>query len=205
MAEKIPERASRSMLDVPIGAKRNQLDIEKDTWWAVAELAKGKTYREIAKELSEKNGYSISYVQIWHDINDALIEWKRQNLENIDAYIARDLARLEQIEAIVLQNFEKSKLPRPLEYAALMKRGLTMDEIDELYEERGGMAGDPRYLANLLHLQAQRMRLLGLDKGADVQQNTIINYSFGNASLEELGRLADQLQDNKRKEIVIEK
>lgn len=205
MAEKIPERASRSMLEVPIGAKRNQLDIEKDTWWAVAELAKGKTYREIAKELSEKNGYSISYVQIWHDINDALIAWKRENLENIDAYIARDLARLEQIEAIVLQNFEKSKLPRPLEYAALMKRGLTMDEIDELYEERGGMAGDPRYLETLLHLQAQRMRLLGLDKGADVQQNTIINYSFGNASLEELGRLADQLQDNKRKEIVIEK
>ena len=205
MAEKIPERASRSMLEVPIGAKRNQLDIEKDTWYAVAELAKGKTYREIAKELSEKNGYSISYVQIWHDINDALIAWKRENLENIDAYIARDLARLEQIEAIVLQNFEKSKLPRPLEYAALMKRGLTMDEIDELYEERGGMAGDPRYLETLLHLQAQRMRLLGLDKGADVQQNTIINYSFGNASLEELGRLADQLQDNKRKEIVIEK
>ena len=205
MAEKIPERASRSMLEVPIGAKRNQLDIEKDTWWAVAELAKGKTYREIAKELSEKNGYNISYVQIWHDINDALIAWKRENLENIDAYIARDLARLEQIEAIVLQNFEKSKLPRPLEYAALMKRGLTMDEIDEMYEERGGMAGDPRYLETLLHLQAQRMRLLGLDKGADVQQNTIINYSFGNASLEELGRLADQLQDNKRKEIVIEK
>ena len=205
MAEKIPERASRSMLEVPIGAKRNQLDIEKDTWWAVAELAKGKTYREIAKELSEKNGYSISYVQIWHDINDALIAWKRENLENIDAYIARDLARLEQIEAIVLQNFEKSKLPRPLEYAALMKRGLTMDEIDEMYAERGGMAGDPRDLETLLHLQAQRMRLLGLDKGADVQQNTIINYSFGNASLEELGRLADQLQDNKRKEIVIEK
>ena len=205
MAEKIPERASRSMLEVPIGAKRNQLDIEKDTWWAVAELAKGKTYREIAKELSEKNGYNISYVQIWHDINDALIAWKRENMENIDAYIARDLARLEQIEAIVLQNFEKSKLPRPLEYAALMKRGLTMDERDELYEERGGMAGDPRYLETLLHLQAQRMRLLGLDKGADVQQNTIINYSFGNASLEELGRLADQLQDNKRKEIVIEK
>ena len=127
MAEKIPERASRSMLEVPIGAKRNQLDIEKDTWWAVAELAKGKTYREIAKELSEKNGYNISYVQIWHDINDALIAWKRENMENIDAYIARDLARLEQIEAIVLQNFEKSKLPRPLEYAALMKRGLTMD------------------------------------------------------------------------------
>ena len=100
--ERVPEKASRSMLEVPIGAKRNQLDIEKDTWYAVAELAKGKTYREIAQELSEKNGYSISYVQIWHDINDALIEWKRENMANIDAYIARDLARWEQIEAIVL-------------------------------------------------------------------------------------------------------
>ena len=56
--ERVPEKASRSMLEVPIGAKRNQLDIEKDTWYAVAELAKGKTYREIAQELSEKNGYS---------------------------------------------------------------------------------------------------------------------------------------------------
>ena len=201
-SERVPEKASRSMLEVPIGAKRNQLDIEKDTWYAVAELAKGKTYREIAQELSEKNGYSISYVQIWHDINDALIEWKRENMANIDAYIARDLARLEQIEAIVLQNFEKSKLPRPLEYAALMKRGFTMDEIDEMYEARGGMAGDPRYLETLLHLQAQRMKLLGLDKGADVQQNTIINYSFGNAPLDELGRLADALQDRKHDEIV---
>ena len=49
--ERVPEKASRSMLDVPIGPKRNQLDIEKDTWYAVAELAKGKTYREIAQEL----------------------------------------------------------------------------------------------------------------------------------------------------------
>ena len=77
-----------------------------------------------------------------------------------------------------------------------------MDEIDEMYEARGGMAGDPRYLETLLHLQAQRMKLLGLDKGADVQQNTIINYSFGNAPLDELGRLADALQDRKHDEIV---
>ena len=64
------------------------------------------------------------------------------------------------------------------------------------------MAGDPRYLETLLHLQAQRMKLLGLDKGADVQQNTIINYSFGNAPLDELGRLADALQDRKHDELV---
>ena len=141
-------------------------------------------------------------MQIWHDINDALIEWKRENMANIDANIEKDWARLQRIEATVLKNYDRSKLPRPLEYAALMKRGFTMDEIDEMYEARGGMAGDPRYLETLLHLQAQRMKLLGLDKGADVQQNTIINYSFGNAPLDELGRLADALQDRKHDEIV---
>lgn len=182
-------------------AVRNQIDREKDTWWAVGELAKGRTYRQIAEDLNAKNGYQISHVQVWHDIEQVLVEWKRENMSNIDAYIAKDLARLEEIEAIVLQHFEKSKLPRPQEYAALMKRGYTPEEIDQMYEERGGMAGDPRYLETLLHLQKQRMDLLGINKGNDVAQNTIVNYQFNNIDLGELTSIADKLQDNKKAEI----
>ena len=51
-------------------------------------------------------------------------------------------------------------------------------------------------------MQAPSPQLLGLVKGADVQQNTRINYSFGNALLVELGRLADALQDRKHDELV---
>lgn len=185
-------------------AVRNQIDREKDTWWAVGELAKGRTYREIAEDLNKKNGYHISHVQVWHDIEQVLVEWKRENMRNIDAYIAKDLARLEEIEAIVLQHFEKSKLPRPQEYAALMKRGYTPEEIDQMYEERGGLAGDPRYLETLLHLQKQRMDLLGINKGNDVSQNTIVQYNFGGASLDDLAKVADKLQDNHRQELVDE-
>lgn len=201
MAEHVPEKASRSQLLVVGNAVRNHIDREKDTWWAVGELAKGRTYREIAADLNAKNGYNISHVQVWHDIEQVLVEWKRENMSNIDAYIAKDLARLEEIEAIVLQNFEKSKLPRPQEYAALMKRGYTPEEIDQMYEERGGMAGDPRYLETLLHLQKQRMDLLGINKGNDVAQNTIVNYQFNNIDLGELTSIADKLQDNKKAEI----
>lgn len=206
MAEKVPEKAQRSQLYVKKGNNHNRclIDREKDAWFAVGELARGKTYRDIAKELNDRNGYNLSYVQVWHDIEEILVEWKRENMENIDAFIAKELARLEEIEAIVIKNFEKSKLPRPNEYASLMKRGMLPEEIDEMYEERGGMAGDPRYLETLLHLQKQRMDLLGIGHGNDVPQQTIVNYQFNDINLDELASITDRMQDQKRKEIIIE-
>lgn len=199
--ERLPERVERHKLAVFGNHSRNELEKERDTWWAVSELAKGKTYREIADELQKKTGKGVSHVQIYHDIEEVLVEWKRQNLENIDAYIAKDLARLEEIESIVLKNFEKSKLPRPNEYASLMKRGYTAEEIDQMYEERGGMAGDPRYIDTLLRLQHQRMELLGISNGNDVGQQTIVNYNFADVDINTLSNIADRLQDSKRQEI----
>lgn len=196
MKENIPEKAERHQLVVGGQGHRTELDREQDVWYAVAELAKGKSYREIATALSEKKGYHIAFQQVYKDVQEVLVEWKRQNMENIDAYIAKDLARLEEIERIVLQNFEKSKLPRPNEYASLMKRGMTAEEIDEMYEERGGMAGDPRYLETLLHLQRQRMDLLGIGRGNDVPQQTIINYGFNDVDLKDLAGVVDKIQDN---------
>lgn len=195
MKENIPEKAERHQLVVGGQGHRTELDREQDVWYAVAELAKGKSYREIAAALSEKKGYHIAFQQVYKDVQEVLVEWKRENMENIDAYIAKDLARLEEIERIVLQNFEKSKLPRPNEYASLMKRGMTAEEIDEMYEERGGMAGDPRYLETLLHLQRQRMDLLGIGRGNDVPQQTIINYGFNDVDLKDLVGVVDKLQD----------
>ena len=204
MNNEIPERATRSQLVVGGQGHRTEVDREQDVWFAVAELAKGKSYREIASELTERKGYHIAFQQVYKDVQEVLVEWKRENMANIDAYIAKDLARLEEIERIVLQNFEKSKLPRPNEYASLMKRGYTAEEIDQMYEERGGMAGDPRYLETLLHLQRQRMDLLGIGRGNDVPQSTIVQYNFGDAGVEELSKIADALQDQHQKKIIID-
>ena len=195
--EQIPEKATRSQLIVGGQGHRTNLDREQDVWFAVAELAKGKTYREIASAISEKKGYPIAFQQVYRDIQEVMVEWKRQNMENVEAYIAAECARLEEIEQRVLADYEKSKLPSPTEYAAMIKRGLTPTEVDELYKERGGRAGDPRYLDTLLRLQKQRLDLLGLNRGNDIPSQTVVQYNFGNASMEELARMADILQDQK--------
>ena len=130
--EQIPEKATKEQLIVGGQGHRTELDREQDVWFAVAELAKGRTYREIAQMISEKKGYHLAHQQVYKDIQEVLIEWKRENMQNIDAFIAREVARLEEIERRVLSDYEKSKLPRPNEYAALMKRGYSPEEIDEI-------------------------------------------------------------------------
>ena len=185
--------------------KRNSIDTESDKWYAVRRCAQGITYAQIAKELSEQNpSYSLSGEQVRLDVQATMIEWKRQNMENIEAYVAKELIRIDQIEEIVRKNFEQScRDIRPREYSELMKRGLSADEIDEMFKDRPH-AGDPRYLDTLLHLQMQRMRLLGIEKGSDVPKQTVVNYQFNNIGDEALSKMADLLQDNKYTELADE-
>lgn len=202
MPKGIPkDRARRSQLMVVRG-KRNQIDREKDVWYAAQQVARGKTYTQIAEELNALNPeYNLTREAVRQDIEKLLVEWKRENLENIDSFITKELYRLEELERIVMGNFEKSKTLRPNEYAALMKRGLDIEEIDEIYSSRE-LGGDPRYLQVLLNLQAQRLRLLGIDRGNDIQQNTIVNYNFGDMDEALLARMADGLQDGKMRDML---
>lgn len=198
-------KASNEQLMSPHPNARNLLDREKDRWLLVKWVADGMTYKAVAEKLHELNPkYTLTAQAVHDEVEKALIEWKRDNMDNIEAYIARELWRISEIEKIVMQNFEMSKKGfSPKEYAALMKRGLTPDEIDEMYKERE-MAGDPHYLDILLNLQSQRMRLLGISKGNDVPRNAIVQYNFNNINDSALEKMADMLQDSKYKELAEE-
>ncbi len=198
-------RASKAELLIPHPNARNILDREKDRWLAVKMVAQGATYQQVADKIHELNPeYTITKEGVRLEVEKALIDWKRENMENIDAYIAKELWRINEIEKIVMKNFEMSKKGfSPKDYAALMKRGMTPDEIDEMYKDRE-MAGDPHYLDILLNLQTQRMRLLGINKGNDVAQNTIVQYNFNNIGEDALEKMADMLQDSKYKELAEE-
>lgn len=198
-------RASKAELLSPHPNARNILDREKDRWLAVKMVAQGATYQQVADKIHELNPeYTITKEGVRLEVEKALIDWKRENMENIDAYIAKELWRINEIEKIVMKNFEMSKKGfSPKDYAALMKRGMTPDEIDEMYKDRE-MAGDPHYLDILLNLQTQRMRLLGINKGNDVAQNTIVQYNFNNIGEDALEKMADMLQDSKYKELAEE-
>lgn len=201
----VRKKASRKQLMVPRPNARNLLDREKDRWICVKLVAQGATYAEVAEKLHELNPeYKITPEKIQAEVEKALIDWKRENMDKIDVYITKEVLRLEMLEKEVMENFELSKKAfRPQDYAAMMKRGLTPDEIDEIYATRP-LAGDPRYLDTLLHLQMQRMRLLGITKGNDVAQQTIVQYNFNNIGDDALERMADALQDTKYAELADE-
>lgn len=198
-------RASKAELMVPHPNARNLLDREKDRWFAVKMVAQGMTYKQVAEKIHELNPeYTITAEGVRLEVEKALVDWKRENMENIDAYIAKELWRINEIEKLVMENFEMSKKGfSPKDYAAMMKRGMTPDEVDEMYKDRE-LAGDPKFLDILLNLQTQRMRLLGINKGNDVAQNTIVQYNFNNIGEDALEKMADMLQDTKYKEIAEE-
>ena len=198
-------RASKAELMVPHPNARNLLDREKDRWFAVKMVVQGMTYKQVAEKIHELNPeYTITAEGVRLEVEKALIDWKRENMDNIDAYIAKELWRINEIEKLVMENFEMSKKGfSPKDYAAMMKRGMTPDEVDEMYKDRE-LAGDPKFLDILLNLQTQRMRLLGINKGNDVAQNTIVQYNFNNIGEDALEKMADMLQDTKYKEIAEE-
>jgi hypothetical protein len=201
----VPKKATRKQLMVATYNSRNLLDREKDRWICVQLVAQGATYAEVAEKLHELNPqYNVPADAIRDEVEKALIDWKRDNMDKIDLYITKEVIRLEELEKEVMRNFELSRKSfRPQDYAALMKRGLTPDEIDDIYKDRE-LAGDPRYLDVILNIQKQRMRLLGITKGNDVAQQTIVNYNFGEISDDALARMADSLQDTKYTQIIDE-
>lgn len=203
MEKEQPDRgiSSKYMLKKP-GATRTNLQREADVWWMVKQVANGRTYREVAEELSKTSPYKLDVSTICRDLESVLVEWKRENMSCIDGFIAQKLAEIEEIKAKVMRDYEHSKTLRPKEYAAMMRRGFTIDEVDELYTEtdengklKRPLAGDPRYLEVYLRMIEKEMKLLGIDSGNDVAQQTIINYSFNNVDMSELADIADKLQD----------
>lgn len=194
---KVPIKATKFQLVRHGKSGKNSLDVEKDTWLIMREVAKGKSYVDIAAWLTELNGYTVLPRDVYTYTRKALVEWKKDNLKNADAFIAFELGKLEELESIVLADYEKSRVPKPSEYAALMKQGLTMEEIDAWYEAKGGYTGDAIYLDKLLMIQQRRLKMLGIDSGNDVAQTTIVNYGFDMKDFGEFQEIVGKMQDRK--------
>lgn len=199
--ERTPTRINKFMT-IPRGPQhRTLMDAKIDEWNIMRQVATGKSYAEIAEMLTEANGYKIEPRTVYLTVRKAMIQWKKDNLKHVDEFIAYELGKLEQLESIVLADYEKSRVPKPQEYAALVKQGMTMEEIDAWYEKKGGYPGDPAYLDKLLALQQRRLRILGLDNGNDVSQTTIVNYGFDMKDLGELSAIVGNMQDRKHDDL----
>lgn len=128
---------------------------------------------------------------------ESLERWKAENIGAVDDMVSRELMKLDNLEEVIVRDYENSKRTlKPMEYAALMARGLSMDEIDECFASRP-MSGDARYLDTLLRISMNKMRLIGVVGRVDKRKQSVVQYNFNGMSDEEIKGIVDKLQDVK--------
>ena len=130
---------------------------------------RGYSYREIAdalnRDLSARGvGYTISFQMVYYDLQQCLIEWKRERLETIDKYVTQELRKLDKMEQQAWEAWEVSKTgKRRIKEKTNRGRPIKTDATDGDPEYYGydettveTSAGNPRFLDLLLNIQQRR-------------------------------------------------
>lgn len=149
---------------------------------------RGYSYREIAdalnRDLSARGmGYTITFQMVYYDLQQCLIEWKRERLETIDEYVTQELRKLDKMEVELWEAWERSKTGKLREknrQNAKPRKVLEDGDNPEYYgyEETTTetSAGNPRFLDLLLNVQQRRAKMLGFDAPVKIE---IPGYNAG--------------------------
>lgn len=200
------------------GGKRTVEQREADKRFCSELFVRGFTYRVIADRLNEYNhenglDYSVTYKTVFMDIQQVLIEWKKERFKDIDNYMELELKKLDKIEVELWQAWENSKGSKRKTKikGGAINSGVAMGgELAERTLETTD--GDPRYLDLLLKVQERRAKLLGYNaplkldicssKPAE-ESPAGVKYDISAIPQDMLVEMAYRLQDaefNKRKE-----
>lgn len=192
------------------GGKRTVEQREADKRFCADLFVKGYTYRDIAKKLNEYNkenglDYDVTYKTVFMDINQVLVEWKKERFTEIDNYIQVELKKLDKMEVELWDAWDKSKSGRrktkivggEIKNGAISGGSLENRQLEDTN-------GDPRYLDLLLKVQERRAKLLGYNAPVKVdvystppkeESPAEAKYDLSVIPVEELMQIAYKLQD----------
>lgn len=167
-AEHTPKVTSQRGVKRP---HRSQLQREHDRA-RVAEmlLQKGMSARRIAKE------FGLSASSVRRDIKALRAEWKRERLQDHDAWVARQLAELSMTQRAAWDGWQRSL--QPTSKRSMRSKGVTKKpdqqhggkvqvsagdvlQFEQLSREES-TSGDPRFLEIVERCITSRSKLLGL-------------------------------------------
>lgn len=166
---------------------------------------RGYSYREIAdalnRDLSARGvGYTISFQMVYYDLQQCLIEWKRERLETIDEYVTQELRKLDKMEVELWEAWERSKTGKTREknrQNAKPRKVLEDGDNPEYYgyEETTTetSAGNPRFLDLLLNVQQRRAKMLGFDAPIKVEIPGIEKSINGDAPQYDVSAIPEDL------------
>lgn len=121
---------------------------------------------------------------VYYDLQQCLIEWKRERLETIDEYVTQELRKLDKMEQQAWEAWEASKTGK-MRTKEKTNRGrpIKTDATDGDPEYYGydettveTSAGNPRFLDLLLNIQQRRAKMLGFDAPVKIE---IPGYNAG--------------------------
>ena len=219
------EASKRQRGGRPKMCKRTKDQREFDLVFCSNLFLRGYTYREISERLNEENarrgvGYTITKQMVYWDMQQLLIEWKRERMENIDDYVTQELRKLDKMEVELWKAWERSKTGKLREknrQNAKPRKVLEDGDNPEYYgyEETTTetSAGNPRFLDLLLNVQQRRAKMLGFDAPIKVdipglKENTNSDapkYDVATIPEDLLFAVADKLQTAEYKKQLAEK
>lgn len=166
---------------------------------------RGYSYREIAdalnRDLSARGmGYTITFQMVYYDLQQCLIEWKRERMDNIDDYVTQELRKLDKMEVELWEAWERSKTGKTREknrQNAKPRKVLEDGDNPEYYgyEETTTetSAGNPRFLDLLLNVQQRRAKMLGFDAPIKIEIPGIKESINGDAPKYDVSAIPDDL------------
>lgn len=167
----------------PLGYnKRSEEQRAYDIKFCADLFLRGYSYRDIAdslnRDLSARGmGYTITFQMVYYDLQQCLIEWKRERLETIDEYVTQELRKLDKMEQQAWEAWEKSKngkicTKERTGKGRSIKAGTGNDDPEyHGYNETATetSAGNPRFLDLLLNIQQRRAKMLGFDAPVKIE------------------------------------
>lgn len=111
----------------------------------------GASIEEIASKLKSNSRIVRKY------LGQMEKEWQDRYLQNYNALKMRELAKIDTLEAIYYDAWERSKSPAQLRRLTSKGNG-----EDIIIEEERNQTGDPRFLEGIMKCVEKRIELLGL-------------------------------------------
>jgi hypothetical protein len=142
--------------------KRTEAQREKD----LAEIARlylrGVTQAAIGAQLG------LSRQQIGYDLQDLYARWREDASRDIDERKSAELQKLDRLEAVAWEGWERSCLDAETTHASRTKgrtgkAGEPLPDLEKATKTLKGQAGNPRFLEVIKGLIERRCRILGID------------------------------------------
>ena len=156
------------------GPKRSKIQVQKDRAEIASLYIQGCTQVKIAEKLG------VTHQQISYDLQVIQREWQNKTTLALDAYKARELAKLDHAECRYWEAWGARSIEE-FRARTIKAKGIKADQKIQAKPEQAeqtiyteNRCGDPRFLDGVLKCIERRCKLLGLDAPARIETEGVI-------------------------------